>query len=35
MLKVDYAARQAKLREIAGVDAVALVRGSICTILPD
>ncbi len=27
MLKVDYAARQAKLREIAGVDAVALVPG--------
>lgn len=27
MLKVDYAARQAKLRTIAGVDAVALVPG--------
>ena len=28
MLKVDYSARQAKLREIAGLDAVALVPGS-------
>jgi Xaa-Pro dipeptidase len=27
MLKVDYSARQAKLREIAGLDAVALVPG--------
>ena len=27
MLKVDYSARQAKLREIAGFDAVALVPG--------